>query len=85
MLLLNATCKLQTKVVVAIKIVINDELALVVLSYLGFIFQIGFLAGETSIVVVYDNDLEQGWSRDRENDDNIGDIRILDRFRPSGR
>jgi hypothetical protein len=38
MLLFNATCKLQTKVVVAIKIVINDELALVALSYLGFIF-----------------------------------------------
>jgi hypothetical protein len=33
--------------------------------------------------VVYDNDLEQGWSRDRENDGNTGDIRILDRFRPS--
>jgi hypothetical protein len=29
------------------------------------------------IVVVCDNDLEYGWSRDQENDDNIGGVRIF--------
>jgi hypothetical protein len=28
-------------------------------------------------VMVYDNDLEYEWSRDRENDGNIGDARIF--------
>jgi hypothetical protein len=31
----------------------------------------------TEANVVYDNDLEQGWSRDRENDGNTGDVRIF--------
>jgi hypothetical protein len=33
--------------------------------------------GWTSTVVVYDNDLEYGWSRDRENNSNIGDTKIF--------
>jgi hypothetical protein len=33
--------------------------------------------GWTSTVVVYDNDLEYVWSRDRENNSNIGDTKIF--------
>jgi hypothetical protein len=33
--------------------------------------------GWTSTVVVYDNDLEYGWSRDRENNSNIGNTKIF--------
>jgi hypothetical protein len=33
-------------------------------------------------VVGYDNEFVWGWSRDRENDSNTGDTKILDWFGP---
>jgi hypothetical protein len=36
-------------------------------------------------VVDYDNDLEWGWSRDRENDSNTGDTRIFRQIQASRR
>jgi hypothetical protein len=35
--------------------------------------------------VVYDNDLEYGWSRDRENDGNIRDVSIFRQVQTSHR
>jgi hypothetical protein len=36
-------------------------------------------------VIVYDNDLEYGWSQDRENDGDIGEARIFRQVRASRR
>jgi hypothetical protein len=37
------------------------------------------------LVIVCDNDLKYRWSRDRENDVNIGDVRIFRQVQPSRR
>jgi hypothetical protein len=36
-------------------------------------------------VMVYDKDLEQGWSQDRENDGNTGDVRMFRQVQASQR